>query len=202
MVRAAWDAGRLPHALLLGGAEGIGKATLAYAHRPLRAVRRRRAGAFARRRSEPSGGAAGGGAVASRPSGAAARAERQRQAALDDPGRAGAQGALLLRLDGGARRLAGLHRRHARRDECAGRQRAAEDAGGAAEPLAVPAGQPRAGPALADHPLALPHGAAARADRRGGRRRAGGPLRRPAGPRPLPFRRGGGEPPAAACARR
>lgn len=31
MVRAAWDAGRLPHALLLGGAEGIGKATLAYA---------------------------------------------------------------------------------------------------------------------------------------------------------------------------
>ncbi|MDF2619012.1 MAG: DNA-directed polymerase [Xanthobacteraceae bacterium] len=30
MVRAAWDAGRLPHALLLGGAEGIGKATLAY----------------------------------------------------------------------------------------------------------------------------------------------------------------------------
>lgn len=31
MVRAAWDAGRLPHALLIGGAEGIGKATLAYA---------------------------------------------------------------------------------------------------------------------------------------------------------------------------
>ncbi|MCK0208488.1 DNA polymerase III subunit delta' [Starkeya koreensis] len=31
MVRTAWDAGRLPHALLLGGAEGIGKATLAYA---------------------------------------------------------------------------------------------------------------------------------------------------------------------------
>ncbi|GLK71471.1 DNA polymerase III subunit delta' [Ancylobacter dichloromethanicus] len=30
MVRTAWDAGRLPHALLLGGAEGIGKATLAY----------------------------------------------------------------------------------------------------------------------------------------------------------------------------
>lgn len=31
MVRSAWDAGRLPHALLIGGAEGIGKATLAYA---------------------------------------------------------------------------------------------------------------------------------------------------------------------------
>ncbi|TSJ61506.1 DNA polymerase III subunit delta' [Starkeya sp. 3C] len=31
LVRAAWDAGRLPHALLLGGAEGVGKATLAYA---------------------------------------------------------------------------------------------------------------------------------------------------------------------------
>lgn len=31
MVRTAWDAGRLPHALLIGGAEGIGKATLAYA---------------------------------------------------------------------------------------------------------------------------------------------------------------------------
>ncbi|MBS7539886.1 DNA polymerase III subunit delta' [Ancylobacter lacus] len=30
MVREAWDAGRLPHALLLGGTEGIGKATLAY----------------------------------------------------------------------------------------------------------------------------------------------------------------------------
>ncbi|QFR32432.1 DNA polymerase III subunit delta' [Ancylobacter sp. TS-1] len=31
MVRTAWDAGRLPHALLIGGTEGIGKATLAYA---------------------------------------------------------------------------------------------------------------------------------------------------------------------------
>lgn len=30
MVREAWDAGRLPHALLIGGLEGIGKATFAY----------------------------------------------------------------------------------------------------------------------------------------------------------------------------
>jgi len=29
-IREAWDAGRLPHALLIGGAEGIGKSTLAY----------------------------------------------------------------------------------------------------------------------------------------------------------------------------
>ncbi|MFK8251242.1 DNA polymerase III subunit delta' [Ancylobacter terrae] len=29
-VRAAWDAGRLPHAMLIGGPEGIGKATFAY----------------------------------------------------------------------------------------------------------------------------------------------------------------------------
>ena len=30
LIREAWDAGRLPHALLIGGREGIGKATLAY----------------------------------------------------------------------------------------------------------------------------------------------------------------------------
>lgn len=30
MVREAWDAGRLPHAMLIGGPEGIGKATFAY----------------------------------------------------------------------------------------------------------------------------------------------------------------------------
>ncbi|MFT0859885.1 DNA polymerase III subunit delta' [Ancylobacter sp. G4_0304] len=30
MVREAWDAGRLPHALLVGGLEGVGKATFAY----------------------------------------------------------------------------------------------------------------------------------------------------------------------------
>ena len=61
-----------------------------------------------------------------------------------------------LRLDRRRGRLARLHRRRGRRAERRGRQCAAEDPGGAAAKIAAAGGEPRAGPAAADHPLALP----------------------------------------------
>ena len=94
-------------------------------------------------------------------------------------------------------RLAGLHRRYRRRTQSQRRQCAAEDPRGAAAAIAVPAGQPRAGPGAADDPVALPQTAVAAAgDRRrdpappqaaqhrgrrsraGGSRRGGGRQRR------------------------
>ena len=51
------------------------------------------------------------------------------------------------------------------------RERAAQGAGGAAAARAAAAGQPRAGPRAADHPLALPHLDPAPARRRGRRAR-------------------------------
>ena len=148
---AAYRSGRMPHAWLIGGPPGIGKATLAY-----------RMARFVLAHPDPAAPDGADGDIArgrSGPSGGAPDRRRRRQPDLlvlertlndkgklrtADPRRRRAPHRGVLRLDRGRGRLARRHRRRGRRPEQAGRQRAAQGAGGAAAARAVPAGQPRA----------------------------------------------------------
>ena len=114
----------MPHAWLIGGPAGIGKATLAYrmarfvlAHPDpaAPAVQARHARSRCRPTIRVARRIAGQGA--SRPAGARADRRRQRQAAHRHHGRRRAPHGRLLRLDRGRGRLARLHRRHRRRPE-------------------------------------------------------------------------------------
>ena len=116
----AYRSGRIPHAWLIGGAQGIGKATLAYrmarfvlAHRNPLAPAVQRAETLAVDPSDPvarqiTAGAHGGLLVLER------GLNDQRRDADRDHGRRDAGDDFVLRLDRGGRRLAGLHRRHRR----------------------------------------------------------------------------------------
>jgi hypothetical protein len=169
----AYRSGRIPHAWLIGGPQGIGKATLAY-----------RMARFVLANSNPTS-----------PS-----VQRAETLALD-PGdpvarqvTAGAHGGLLvlerglndrgvmrtvITVDetretisffgstGGGGRLARLHRRYRRQAQSERRQRTAQDPRRAAATIAVPARQPFAGARVADDPVPLSQAAAAAArDRR------------------------------------
>ena len=159
---------RLPDGALRLRASGSGRADVRNA--TSLALAARSSGGPPRRRARPQ-----------RPARARAHRRRQRQAAHRDPGRRRAPHDRLLRLDRGRGGLARLHRRLGRRAERRGRQRAAEDPRGAAGKVPAAGGEPRAGPAAADHPLALPaaHAAAARRRRMS---RARSPMRSDATP--------------------
>ena len=161
----------MPHAWLIGGPPGIGKATLAYrlarfvlAHPDPRAAAVQTRD-IARRRSRASGRAPHRRAGARRSAGARARASTSRPAS-STPTSASTTCAASVSFFGstageGGWRIAivdAVDELAARR-----RQRAAEGAGGAAGARAAAAGQPCAGPRAADHPLALPPPAAAAA---------------------------------------
>ena len=126
-----------------------------------------------RRRPVRSGGAAGGGRGPWRTARAGTRPQRPRRNANRDHRRRDARDHFVLRLDCGGRGLAGLHRRHRRRAQSECGQCAAQDSGGAAAAIAVPAGKPRAVAGVADHFVPLPQiaVATARRNRRHPRRR-------------------------------
>ena len=164
-----WRAGRLHHAWLIGGPEGIGKATLAYrVARFLLASGDDRATEDARARDpgRPSRLPAGGGAIASRPRGRAARpAPDGKGYSAEDLGRRRAPRPRPVRVRRRRRGLPDLHRRQRRRPQPEQRQRAPQGRRGAAGALAVPHRQPRAPARPADHPLPLPATALAPARR-------------------------------------
>ena len=157
----AYRGGRLPHAWLIGGPPASARRRSPIAWRAScwrigdRSRRRCRRASLAVDRAP--GGAAGRGPGPSRPAGARAHRQRQRQGlrtviTVDEVRRdvsffgstAGAGGWRVCIVDS-ADDL-NIQRR----------QRAPQGARGAAAALAVPAGEPRAGAAAADHPLALP----------------------------------------------
>ena len=155
---SGYRSGRIPHAWLIGGPQGIGKATLAYrmarfvlAHgQPLADVVQRAE------------------SLEVDPDDAVAR-----QVAAESHG-----GLLTLERtanDRGGRRLAGLHRRYRRRAQSQCGKCTAQDTGGAAAAVAVSARQSFAGAGAADHPVPLPQIAASPAGdrRRYPRRRTG-----------------------------
>ena len=159
----AYRGGRIPHAWLIGGEAGIGKATLAYrmarfvlAHPDPAAPAVQKAKSLAVAADHP---------VARRIAGQAhsdllvlERVVNEKTGKLfteirvDDVRRT----RVVLRLDRGRGRLARRDRRSAGGPEPRRRERAAQGAGRAAAARAAAAGQPRAGPRAADHPLALP----------------------------------------------
>ena len=164
---SAYRSGRVPHAFLLSGPKGIGKATLAYrmarfvfAHPDPAAADVAAADSLAID-AEPSGGAPDCGSGARRSSGAGTHGERQRRTAPANRRRRRAPHSVVFRLDGRRGRLAHRHRRCGRRTEPVERQRAAQGSGGAAAARAAAAGVPLGGARAGDAALALPHGDAA-----------------------------------------
>ena len=159
----ALAAGRLHHAWLIGGPEGIGKATLAYrvARFLLAHGGAAPTGAHdARGRPATPGGAAGRGPFPSRSRGRPARPAQGRQGLFPgDRGRPRPPRPRPFRLDGGAGRLSHLHRRRRRRPQPVERQRAPQGHRGTAAALDLPHRQPRAAAPPADDPLALPQAA-------------------------------------------
>ena len=158
----AYRSGRVPHAWLIGGPPGIGKATLAYrlarfvlAHPDPKAAEVKAAQTL-ELPHRSSGSTAHRGAGTTRPAGSGAARSTKRQASCV-PGysrRGCSPNGLILRLD---RRGGGLARRDCRlgrRAERFRRQRAAEDFGRAAAPRGVAAGEPCARARVADDPLA------------------------------------------------
>ena len=134
--------GRMPHAWLIGGPPGIGKATLGLSFRALRAGASRSA-------ERPTVQQATSLAVDRRTSGGAPRSRRKRKAiccvlervineqtgklyTVHPRSRMSARIGGVFRLDGGRGRLAHRHCRFRRRTQRVERQRAAQGAGGAA----------------------------------------------------------------------
>ncbi len=165
----AYSAGKLPHALIIGGPRGIGKATLAFRLARFLMAQggettaaglfgARRAATLARPRARASGISPGrrGGPCRPHHDRARPRPAQEGSAARRDRRRRYARGRQFPAPHAGGGRLAHRHRRQRRRHEPQCRQCAAEDPRGAAAPLAADPGEPRAGPAAADHPLALP----------------------------------------------
>ena len=174
----AYRGGRIPHAWLIGGETGIGKATLAYRMArfvlayPDPAMPAVQKATIARRSGGSSDRAAHRRAGAQRPPGARAGHQRKdRQAVHGHPRRGCSAHRAVLRLDRRGGRLAGGDRRSAGRPQQGRRERAAEGAGRAAAACAAAARQPCARPRAADHPLALPNLDPAPAGRRGYRAR-------------------------------
>ena len=165
----AYRSGRIPHAWLIGGALGYRQGDAGLSHGAVRADASRSAGALgaargnARRRSCRSRCTAGRQWGPWRAVGAGAQPQRSRRDAHRHHRRRDAGDDLVLRLDRGGRRLAGLHRRYRRRAQSERGQRAPEDPRGTAAAIAVPAGQPFAGARVADHPVPLPQIAVAAA---------------------------------------
>ncbi len=192
---AAYRSGRVPHAFLIAGPKGIGKATLAYrmarfvlAH-PDPAAPEVQAATSLCVDAERSGGAPDRGAGAARSPRHRAHAQRQGRAAQADRRRRHPPDRGVFRLDRGRGRLAHRHRRCGRRTQPFRRQCAAEGAGGAAAARAVAPGQSFRGARAADAALALPHPHAAPArprpmSRRRWRRRPGPRRTIPTLPRP------------------
>ncbi len=192
MLAEALASGRMHHAWLLTGPQGIGKATLAYrfARAALALPEERDASgqslavAETTTRRAPGEGAVASGAAAHPPP-----VRHQGQALRDQhPGRRGAPAALVPRPSCCRRRLARRHRRRGGRAQPQRRQRAAEVAGGAADAHGVPARLLGARPPAADHPFAHPHAGAGPAGRPrlACRRRAGADGRRDARRPPRP----------------
>ena len=167
---SGYRSGRVPHAFLIAGPQGIGKATLAYrmarfvlAHPDPAAPDVKAAASLAISPDHP---------VARR---IAAQAQpdllviertlkRQRCAAQADRGRRHPPHRGIFRLDGGRGRLAHRHCRCGRRTQPFRRQCAAQSAGGAAAADLAVFDQPRRVAGAGDAALALPdsHAAAAR----------------------------------------
>jgi hypothetical protein len=119
----AYRSGRIPHAWLIGGPQGIGKATLAYRMARFVLANSRSHGAFVQRAEtlaldpddpvarQVTAGAHGGLLVLER------GPQRSRRDADRDYRRRDARDDFVLRLDRGGGRLARLHRRHRRRTQ-------------------------------------------------------------------------------------
>ena len=152
----AMRSGRMHHAWLITGPDGVGKATLAY-----RFARRLLAGmpaddTLALDPTHPVFRRVAAGAHADLLTVERAYDEKHTPHAHADRGRGRAQDQRVHEPHPGRGRLARRHRRWRRGNEPVLRQRAAEDPGGAAAARHPAAGVRRARPAAADHPQPLP----------------------------------------------